>query len=51
VLGTEYGIDRLDLKTRTFSRHPDLTEKLAGTRISALAQDPNGTLWIGTEDS
>ena len=50
-LGTEYGLDRLELKTRTFSRYPDLTEKLAGTRISALAQDRNGTLWIGTEDA
>jgi signal transduction histidine kinase/ligand-binding sensor domain-containing protein/CheY-like chemotaxis protein len=49
-LGIDHGVDRFDLKTKRFSHYPELINKLAGTRISSMAEDHQGNLWLGTVD-
>jgi diguanylate cyclase (GGDEF)-like protein/PAS domain S-box-containing protein len=43
-IGTQRGLAEFDRRTETFTREPAIHE-----RVTALTEDPGGTLWIATE--
>lgn len=50
--GTEYGLIRYDgHEARAYVHEPDNPHSLAGNVITTIAEDPNGDLWIGTQNS
>ncbi len=53
-IGTEDGLDFLDYssqKIKHFTASLESSVSLSGNWISALVSDPNGNLWIGTQDA
>ncbi|NET32489.1 MAG: response regulator [Cyanothece sp. SIO1E1] len=49
---TEYGLVRYDgHSVKTFSHEPDNPNSLAGNVVTALAEDGQGNLWVGTQNS
>ena len=52
-IGTEYGLNRLDTKTETFTHYhadPDDPNSLSDDVITSLLFDSNNNLWIGTHN-
>mgnify|MGYP000214497383 FL=1 len=50
--GTEYGLVRYDgHSVKIFSHEPDNPNSLAGNVVTALAEDHQGNLWVGTQNS
>ncbi|MGE5761396.1 MAG: two-component regulator propeller domain-containing protein, partial [Gemmatimonadota bacterium] len=50
-VGTQRGLNRLDVDGRSFERHfhePGRADSLAGDWVYALHRGPTGTLWVGT---
>ena len=51
-VGTQRGLDRLDLATGTFghfTHDPEDPETLSDPRVRSLYKDASGVLWVGTE--
>ncbi len=51
-VGTEGGLNKLDLETETFTQYkadPDTPGSLSHDRIKSLFMDHGGTLWVGTD--
>lgn len=50
--GTEYGLVRYDgHRTKTYAHEPDNPHSLAGQVVTAIAEDRQGNLWVGTQNS
>jgi ligand-binding sensor domain-containing protein/signal transduction histidine kinase len=53
-IGTEDGLDFLDYVSKTikhFNTSSENAVNLSGNWVSAIISDPNGNLWIGTQDA